>query len=356
MKALYVTSDQIGTPTGGGKVTYHESKALQQFALNDLNVGIEFWSRKLLGEQRSVWSDDEHGKYAVVGDYAIAHFYAGTWTETIKELKRRGVKVTYTAAAHSVEESKREHEALGIPFDYPHLTDPDQWQRYLEGYKLADVLICPSSHSADTMRSFGCTNRIEVIPHGYDLPQGKYRPPNPRKFTIGYLGAVGPDKGLRYLLEAWKLLNYQDDSLLAVYGSQSNSDYTHALANRFAPGTNRYLGGWVENISDFYSNIDVYVQPSVTEGFGIEVLEAMAHGTPVVCSNGAGAVDLIARHNCGLRFAPRDVIGLAAMIDFYKKHPTKATDHGYTGWKAAGYYTWTKVKEQYVQVWKELLA
>lgn len=358
MNLLYCTSDRIGTPTGGGQVTFHEHKALGELS----DSGIDSWSRANLPNQVSVWSDDKIGSYAATKDYALAHFYAGCWTETVKELKRKGTKVTYTAAAHDVAESRKEHEALGIPYDYPHLNDPVLWTQYLEGYKLADVLICPSTHSADVMRNFGCTNRIEVIPHGHAFADSGSRGSNSGKhpFTVGYLGAVGPDKGLRYLLEAWKMLNYQDGSKLILAGRDSTSSFVQSLiAKVFAEVKDPLwigLKGWVNDLFDFYSSLDVYCQPSVTEGFGIEVLEAMVHGIPVVCSTGVGACDLITRHGCGMRFKPRDVVGLAAMIDYYKKHMnTKQVDHGYAGWKAAADYTWNKVRDQYQQLWRSLL-
>src|SRR5690606_22842703 len=134
------------------------------------------------------------------------HIYSGTFSSTVKALKERNAKVSYTAAAHDLKESKKEHDMWGVPFEYPHLIDPDLWSRYVAGYLNADLLICPSNHSAQVMKEFGYDRRIEVIPHGCNLPE--VVKPLPSQFTLGYLGAIGPDKGLKYLIEAWKALGY----------------------------------------------------------------------------------------------------------------------------------------------------
>ncbi len=363
---LYCTSDQIGSESGGGQVTFNESEALK--SLGKYSV----WGRKELGRDNgSVWADDTVGKYAVDGcSYELAHFYSGTWSETVKTLKEKGCKVTYMAAAHDVQESKKEHELLGLSYEiYPHLTDPSLFQRYLSGYREADVLICPSTHSAAVMRGFGCSNKIEVIPHGTDLPRGELQS-LPEKFTLGYLGAIGPDKGLIYLLKAWKELNYKDGSRLVFAGGHTVANYFNTFAsailqekpsffNKFDKNTFVWhescvvATGWVDNVSDFYNNISCYVQPSVTEGFGIEVLEAMAHGRPVVCSTGAGAVDVIPS---AWSFPARDVTKLAEKIDMAKGLSKLMNGRPMKAWREiAEQFTWQKIRERYCQLWKELL-
>ena len=355
---IYITADGIGIPTGGGTVTYHECSALSclgdVFQICDRNfLESEHRINPIDGQDPWLWdkyvvrklqNEEANGQ----PPYKLAHLYAGTFTETVKYLKLRGTKVSYTAAAHSIEESKKAHEELGIPFQYPHLTDPELWARYVEGYRLADLVICPSYHSLDCMQSYGCKN-VYVIPHGCNLPEKTV--PSPQRFIVGYLGAYGPDKGVRYLLEAWKKLNYQDGSMLCLGGRDSvSSPFVDALINWFY-GWERPIQrlGWVADVSDFYNNIALYVQPSVTEGFGIEVLEAFAHSRPVLCSKGAGAVDLVPM---SMRVDAKSSNRLAEMIDDAR-----------TGWvtppeqclEIARYHTWDKIRDRYIATWKELL-
>ncbi len=356
---LYITADQVGIETGGGKVTWEESQALQSLG------PCEVWGREQLQCQgEEPWKWDVRGLdhiYLSSAKYNVAHFYAGTFTRTVEKLKSRGSRTTYTAAAHSVELSKQEHEKLGIPYNYPHLTDPELWKRYLGGYAAADVLICPSSHSAKVMREFGCKNRIEIIPHGVDLPPEDRIKPFPQQFRVGYLGSYGPDKGVIYLLEAWKKLNYKD-ALLVLAGRDSISDWTHHLIEQYGGG-NICLMGWVKDVADFYNNVSVYVQPSVTEGFGIEVLEAMSFGRPVICSDGAGAVDIVfsdydpdTNIGCyeGQPFAARDVTSLCERIEWSKNYGNFIS-MGLGARIEADKYTWEKVRNRYTKIWTDML-
>lgn len=357
MNKLYVTADIVGLETGGGLVTKNEFLAMSSMGeppccldwnnLNSLSHGeSEPWRYDLASLRHHVTT--RMGK----GD--LVHFYAGTFSKTVDVLKGQGCKISYTAAAHDISLSKAEHEKLGLSYNYPHLIDPEQFKEYVRGYLEADLLICPSGYSKKVMIGFGANSeRIKVIPHGVDIPKESLKP-YPEKFTLGYMGAVGPDKGLRYLLEAWKKLDYKDAELVLA-GRDSTSPFMNSLINMFGGGNIRCLG-WVDNISDFYQNISCYCQPSVSEGFGCEVLEAMMYGRPVICSTGAGACDLVPG---SYTYDSLDVNKLCYIIDAIKtgmKSPSKVFDPLEEWLKLAMNYTWDKIQFRYVSAWKELLS
>lgn len=361
---LYITADEIGQQSGGGLVTRHELTAIK--TLGDTEVwdrgvlnGVDILHEEALPDpfgwdqrariftQRNTLPNKYHGRLE------LAHFYAGTFSDTVEELQGMGVKITYTAAAHDIEVSKREHEKLGMSFTYPHLTYKPLWDKYVKGYLNADVLICPSTHSAGVMRGFGYSGRLEVIPHGVDQPK-EIKPFPKGLFVAGYLGACGPDKGLPYLLQAWKKLNYKD-AVLRIAGRDSCSPYMIGMVKEFGGG-NIHLAGWQNSVSDFYGDIHLYIQPSATEGFGIEVLEAMAHGRPVLCSAGAGASDVLLATDFYKYwvFPACDVEALAEKLDVIKtlsglEAPAKAMkEHSKN-------YSWDKIRQRYVDVWRSLL-
>lgn len=367
---LYCTADRIGAETGGGLVTKHESEALAELG------PCEVWGRQELGpvaeepwgwDQKAsrVFSDywcksvkltsDEQGFQfkRVASKVELAHLYAGVFGRTVGNLKAHGCKVAYTIAAHDREVSRREHEQLGLPFPYPHLTEEGLWQRYIEGYRRADVIVCPGAVAAATVRNYGPEfrdKRIEIIPHGCYLPARVTELPD--RFTVGYLGSFGADKGVRYLLEAWQKLNYKD-AVLVLGGADSQTPWADHLIQRFAPSVGPILQlGWVKNVSVFYSGLSLYVQPSATEGFGIEVVEAMAHGRPVLCSDGAGAADCVPPW---YEVKACDADDLASKIDQVRQR-SGCVGHGYPDWSAwAAKYTWDKVRAQYQSLWRSLL-
>jgi len=369
---IYCTSDKIGGPSGGSQVTYYESQAFETLGQQRRGVSIGksikaslVWDRDELGKisvnSQEPWQWDEiaYVKLSrIIGCNELdpictipnlAHFYAGTFSKTIKRLKEQGCKVTVTCAAHDIDISRQEHEALGIPFAYPHLVDPQLWARYSEGYRLADVLIAPSTHSHDVLRKQGMTQRIEIIPHGVNIPDAPIMPP-PKRFTVGYLGAIGADKSLRTLLAAWKKLNYKD-ALLIIAGRDSVSDMMYAMVQAFGGGAIQ-LAGWQKDVSDFYNQLSVYTQVSSTEGFGLEVTEAMAHGRPVICSTGAGACDIVPTE---MRFKAGDVDALCDRINHVRSHDSEWQMHMPFFREQVREYTWDKIVNRYVDLWKELL-
>lgn len=348
---LFITADKIGIETGGGIVTHKEKEALSELgddvtviSLTDEERGKDpFTQDALMCEQVKSFY---YSMYPNIPK--LAHCYAGCLGETVKFLKSIGTKVTYTTAAHDKDESRREYERLGVPFNYPHLIDPRLWAKYIEGYMLSDVLIVPSTMSAAVKRVYGRKGPIAIIPHGTDIP--KDVSPYPTEYIIGYLGAIGPDKGLVYLLQAWKELSLSKQLIqgkLVLAGKYTDSPYVYDLIRRYGGGTVSLLG-WQNHVADFYNQISVYVQPSVTEGFGIEVLEAMAYGRPVLCSRGAGAADLVPEEN---KFHPRDIISLKNAIWMERS----VTNHPNVWQDRASKFTWEIVKERYKAIWRKLV-
>ncbi len=366
---LYLTADAVGTQTGGGLVTAQELRALQE--LGDVQVV----SRKELKECydrnpvifEEPWKWDSLAYYNFGDRIKLAHIYSGTFTQSVWKLKANGARVVYTIAAHSIETSRREHEKLGIPYAqlYPHLCEPVLWKRYSGGYFAADHIVCPSTYSKRTVEKQAADLGIRcppvaVIPHGCDLPDAVK--PLPKRFTVGYMGAYGADKGVLYLIAAWKKLAYPDATLILA-GRDSTSDYIKQLVQGMPGGGNIELRGWVENVSDFYSSLSLYVQPSATEGFGCEVLEAMSHGLPVICSEGAGANCIIkdtegeedVRHCECVKAC--DVDALAESINWQKKYPLDENRSCIRDEirERAALFTWDKIRQRYIKIWQEVL-
>ncbi len=330
----YFTADRIGITTGGGIVTKNELEALTSIDETIL-YNPEPNSNPFDTEKKIIHNQ--------IPDLKLAHFYSGTFPDTVKYLKSKGVKVTYTAAAHDTDLSRQEFEKLGIPYDFPHITDKNLFNKYLQCYLMADMVICPSNHSKEVMEKFGCKN-VVVIPHGcHIMPANKY----PKTFAIGYLGQIGPDKGLMYLIEAWSLLNYKD----AVFNIAGNQSINLLPIIRHFKNGNYNIMGYVKNLHDFYNSISVYVQPSVTEGFGIEILESLAAGRPVIASDGAGASECVG--SCGKVVAKRDVRQIMQAIEEMK---TKQEDLRQACQIQASKYTWEKVQQEYVKLWSEVLS
>lgn len=355
MRSLYITADTIGSKSGGGRVTLEEYTALSQLGR------VDPFDRARVGDYANPFEFDQKCYEMLKGfsnlpefkEIKLAHFYSGTFTKTIAFLKSQGIKVSYTCAAHDRHLSAKEHELTwGEPFKIPHMQDGPLWEQYVEGYRQADLLITPSEYSRQLMIKYDCIpERAIVIPHGCDPAE---MPPFPKRFTVGYMGSAGADKGLRYLFEAWKRLNLKDSQLLLA-GPYSHIGITMDLIRKFGGGNIRCLG-FVPTLKEFYEQISCYVQPSTTEGFGIEILEAMAHGRPVIASKNAGGSECLAANDAG-RVDACMPFQIEAMLANLSKMPVSSLEAiGKRNAGIAAFYTWERVRQQYCQQWAELFG
>jgi len=349
MRSLYCTADDIGTETGGGIVTHNEllalksiSEAVEVLERKDIDPGkfhqpdspflLDYWASMLIS--------DKH--------FDLAHFYSGCFSQTVRHLKQRGTKVTYTIAAHDRETSVDEFHRLGFEYPFYHVTDDRLWDIYTEGSRLADVVIAPSRRSAEILKALGCTN-VVVIPHGVNLPNEVK--PIPDKFDCCYIGQCGADKGLIYLIQAWGMLNYPDSRLVLAGGG------TEALEPFIRQVTEKgqfVLLGRVSNISEVYNACSTAIFPSVTEGFGIGILEGMAHGRPVIASEGAGASELVDDGVTGFTVLIRNPEAIADRIDWFRNNREKIPEMGQRARRKAGNFTWDKIREQYARIYLSL--
>lgn len=285
----------------------------------------------------------------------LAHMYGGCYSLTIPFLKSKGIKTTLTNQFHSRSISIQEHEQLfgKNSFPFNHITDDKLWNMYIYGIKEADIVITGGAAGKNLILKEGA-KRVEIISHGCYIPDENKIKQFPKQFRTGYIGAYGPDKGIRYLLEAWSILNYQDDSVLVFAGSQSQN--LEQFIQKYATGGKYHLMGYANDVADFYNNISIYVQPSATEGFGLETLEAMSYKRPVIASDGAGSASCITDNENGFVVPKMNSQAIAEKIHYFKTHPNKIIEFGNKAREKSYQYSWDKVKYRYINTWKNLLS
>lgn len=350
MISLYCTADKISLETGGGAATVNELEALKSVS----EVGLILERDSIIPTKFQQPDSPFLYDYFVLEQiwdkhFDIAHFYSGTFTLTVKHLKDKGTKVSYMVPAHDREVSIAEFLKLGYTYPFPHIRDDNLFRIYSEGYRQADIVLSQSHKGAEILKSMGC-KRVEVVPGGIIWP--KNVKPIPERFDVGYLGALGPDKGLMYLVDAWAKLNYPDSWLmLAGAGTEALELELRQAASQGQFG----LLGRVADVADFYNSISVYVQPSATEGFGLEVPEAMSYGRPVITTEGTGAKDCVEDGKTGFIVPIRDPQAIADRIDWFKKNPEKIHEMGQRAKLKARNYTWEKVRKKYARVFSSLL-
>jgi glycosyltransferase involved in cell wall biosynthesis len=102
-----------------------------------------------------------------------------------------------------------------------------------------------------------------------------------------YVGRLVPEKGAHLLLEAWDRLRPAGLKLVIAGGTSFTDDYVARLQSAAAGRDDVLLPGYVygDALNELYANARVFVQPSSLEGMPLTLLEAAAHGAPVVASD-----------------------------------------------------------------------
>lgn len=155
--------------------------------------------------------------------------------------------------------------------------------------RIADVVITPTKALVQLLGRLVDPNKTVVIPNGVNAEE--YTPSYKYSSNILFIGGIKPDKGIHVLIKAFrKLKHVVDNPTLNIMGAPLwNDDYYLRLRALTKSDPSIIWHGRVseERKKEILANSGVVVLPSVslTEGFGLVLLEGMASGKPVVGSN-----------------------------------------------------------------------
>lgn len=165
------------------------------------------------------------------------------------------------------------------------------------------------------------------------------------KHYILTVGTLEPRKNLGRAIAAYQALpeTVRREIPLVIAGQQGwlNAALEETLARFKGPGTIRILG-FVEDqhLNALYSGAQVFLYPSIYEGFGLPPLEAMASGTPVVAGNQSSLPEVIG--DAGLLVDPFSVDGIADGLLQLIENQTLRTQLREQGLRRAGLFTWER--------------
>jgi glycosyltransferase involved in cell wall biosynthesis len=249
-------------------------------------------------------------------------------------------------------------------------SSPEFRTRFTEQARLAaensDLIIAVSeftAHQVSSLLKFD-TSRIRVVPHGVRQPVHQSQSDSQRENMILFVGALQIRKNVTRLVEAFERLArnsrnagpVEDPWRLVLAGAPSGYRVDQII-DRIERSTCRdriELAGYVSqsDLEALYSRASIFALPSFDEGFGIPVLEAMAHGVPVVTSNRSALVEVAG--DAALLVDPYAIEELeCALKRLMNDHTLRATlsDRGRA---RAKHYTWDRAVEATYSIYREL--
>lgn len=174
---------------------------------------------------------------------------------------------------------------------------------------------------------------------------------------VGIIARLSPEKGHMTLLEAFRdLLDDIDSAQLLIIGDGKLEAGLKAKVSEFGIEGNVHFFGNTLNVQDFLAIMDVFVRPSIKEGFGLGLVEAMLMGVPVVSTDVGGFKSILDREEVGILVEPLDAAGLKEGIkkvlsgeEFAKKLSVAARKY------AESHFSADRMAKQVEGVYKEVI-
>lgn len=148
-------------------------------------------------------------------------------------------------------------------------------------------------------------------------------------YIVGCVAKLRKEKGIEYLLKAVPMvLEAFPSTVFLIVGGGPLRKELEKLSAQLAIDKKVVFLGYREDIAEVLSVFDVKVQPSLTEGFGLAVAEAMAMGKPIVASNVGGIREILKDEDTACLVPPGNPEALADKIIYLLRNPKTAGEMG----------------------------
>lgn len=334
------------------------------------------WGRLLAGQLRlNFLTSDESAVFSMESVYhsldrhvakrlpsvpklKAVYAYDGGALETFRAAKKLGIKCIYEHPIvhwRKVKELQLE-EAMRHPQSRPTLlalhASEEKFARKDEEIALADFIITPSEFSRASLALAPNLNApIRVIPYGAPaVAQKEISNPGGRLRAL-FVGALSQAKGISYLLEA--VTRLQSKVELTLVGHRMSAD----VPDRQLLDQHR----WIRSLSHDgllaeMGRHDVLILPSLHEGFGLVILEAMAQGAPVITTDHTAGRDIIEDGVDGFIIPIRSAEAIADKLELLAQDRERLMPMKAAAKRKAQSRGWESYRERLVEVAREVMA
>ena len=297
---------------------------------------LKFLPPSLLPSPRSLFLWQDHGFDAWVGRHLdpcdFLHAMPGQALRSFEAARRLGIRTVLNHATGPIRDWVRimdpEYRRVGL-----RLTD---WCAYDEAYlaredreyALADFHCAASTVVRDQLLALGIPPaRIWLSPYGADpaIFHARNRL-TPSRFRILFAGQVGLRKDIRTLLAALQQTPHPDWDL-DLYGAIAPESHQDLAAYHGATPLTRHGSVNQPALAEAFRQSSVLILPSLEEGFGLVIPQALSCGLPCIVSDRVGSKDLIRHRQNGSIFPCGNPAALAEELTWWQEnwHPTNET-------------------------------
>ena len=237
-----------------------------------------------------------------------------------------------------------------------------RWLRSIV-YRRAAVCIAASRAVAEEFIKLGVgRNNIKIIPNGVDSKKfyvwGR-TPHIKNEFVILSVGRLEKIKGHKYLVEAFAEIKKKiPGARLTLIGNGSERKNLEAQAVSLGVRGDIEFQGELshDKLPEYYSRADIFVMPSIQEGFGIAIIEAMASGVPVIATKAGGHLDIIEDNKTGILVEPGSSRDISSSILDLCNNSEKRAYLVRGGLDQAKNYSWDNISARVFHIYGNFLA
>jgi D-inositol-3-phosphate glycosyltransferase len=298
----------------------------------------------------------------LAGQIDIIHAWPLGALETLKMAKRLGIPTVLERpnanTRFAMEVVRQECERLGVelPPSHEHAFNEAKLRKEEEEYRLATRLLCPSDFVVKTFldKSYAKEKLTRHI-YGFDekiyYPSTESRDPN-RGLTILFVGVCAVRKGVHYALEAWLQSSASRNGTFLIAGEFLPA-YQEKLAAMLSHPSVQVLGHR-NDVPELMRKSDILVLPSIEEGFGLVITEAMGSGCVPLASE--ACTEICDHMKTGLVHQVGDVAALSRHITMLHEDRALLDRLRAASVAAIPEITWAAAGRKLLQVYRETIA
>jgi glycosyltransferase involved in cell wall biosynthesis len=291
---------------------------------------ISFFDRPYYYGAKKKYLDWIASRHLATGRYDLFHSWSGDCLRSLQVAKQRRIPSIVEIPTWHRDGGKVNVNRPEIAQSASNTSGFRNWRaglllerkRFVEEYRLADLLLVLSETAANTFRARGFPEeKLFYLPRGVDVE--RFKPgQRPGKFRAVFSGALIKRKGIHHVLEAWHRLNLPHAELWLV---GSLHDEAKPFLKQFWRDNIRVVG-FVRDPETYLNQSTVHVFPSQWEGSAKVTYEAAACALPQVTTREAG--DVVRDGVEGIIVRPRDVDAIAAALEHLHRHPESVEQMG----------------------------
>jgi len=245
----------------------------------------------------------------------------------------------------------------------PFILDKERKKGYTLFFKFAmqaikkaqHIIVISKSTQEDVIKYLNIPKeKISLVYPGVDH---KFFFPTKRKtnhfFTVGFLGGFVKRKNAKILLDVAELLKNEDIHFKLAGKGKGFNEIAKIIQEKNL--TNVELTGFIldKNLNEFYNSLDLFVAPTIYDGFCMPGLEAMATGCPIIVSNRSALLEV--GGDAAIRVNPNDPYEISKKIKEIKNNSNIRKKMSVKSYNHSNKFSWEKCINETISVYKKFL-